>query len=450
MANRWGVLTTVASSVLLLTTVAASATQGYFQHGYGARSKALAGAGVADSTDATAQSTNPAGIVGVGNQLNAAFSLFMPMRDYTGTGTFGFTPLGNVESDENIFVMPNFAISYALDENSSIGFMAIGNGGMNTTYPGMARTLTNGPCLPGTFGTGTYCFGKAGVDLMQMILGITYARRMGNVSFGITPLIGIQRFSARGLTAFGAASNAPTALSDTGNDWAYGAGVRAGIQMDVSDRFRVALSGQSPIFMTKFDKYAGLFANGGDFDVPGSITAGFAYDVTNTVTVMFDYKHIFYEGVDAVSNSSTNILTCVPGAATCLGGSNGPGFGWKDVDVFAIGLEWDATERLTIRAGYAYNTQPVQSADVMFNILAPGVVQHHITGGFKYDITERSSIEFAASYMPVASVSGTELPGFGATTHGIEVSMSQIDLTLGYTYKWGEPQADPEAIVRKY
>ncbi|WP_457817321.1 hypothetical protein, partial [Staphylococcus aureus] len=38
------------------------ATDGYFQDGLGARNKALAGAGVADSRDATAAALNPAGI----------------------------------------------------------------------------------------------------------------------------------------------------------------------------------------------------------------------------------------------------------------------------------------------------------------------------------------------------------------------------------------------------
>ena len=449
MANRSGIVTTVAGAVLLLSTVAASATQGYYQHGYGARSKALAGAGLADSKDATSQAANPAGLVDVGNQINAAFSLFSPHRGFTGSGQPGFTPSGAVDSDEEIFGMPNFAVSYQLDEDSAIGFSAIGNGGMNTTYKNVTGSVG---CPNGTPGVGVYCFGKAGVDLMQMIMAVTYARRVGNFSIGVSPLLGIQRFSARGLSAFGAASTNAAALTDRGNDWAVGAGLRAGVQFDVSDRFRIAVAGQTPIFMTKFKKYAGLFAEGGSFDVPGNIAAGIAYDVTNTVTVMLDYKHIFYESVGAVGNPSGNLLACAAGsAASCLGGSSGAGFGWKDVDVVAVGIEWQATDRLTLRAGYAYNTQPIGSADVMFNILAPGVVQHHITGGFKYDINEKHSIEFAASYMPETSVNGSELPGFGNTNHNIELSMSQFDLTVGYTYRWGEPEADPEEpIVRKY
>jgi long-chain fatty acid transport protein len=41
---------------------------------------------------------------------------------------------------------------------------------------------------------------------------------------------------------------------------------------------RFGLSGQTKMYMTKFEKYAGLFAEQGGFDIPAAITAGFAVD----------------------------------------------------------------------------------------------------------------------------------------------------------------------------
>lgn len=442
----------------LLGTMAlpASATEGYFQHGYGARSKALAGAGVADSTDATAPANNPAGLVNAGDQINAAFSLFSPRREFTGSGFFGFTPLGNYESHNEYFAMPNLAVSYMLDENSAIGFMMIGNGGMNTDWPSMRRNAATGFCpFPGL--RGTYCGFGAGVNLGQMIAGVTYARRMGPVSFGITPMFAMQWFKANGLGAFALASNSPGNLTGNGHDYSYGGGVRAGLEFAVTDRVRIGVAGQTPMWMTKFDRYSGLFANQGDFDIPANATVGVAFDVTPQLTVMFDYKHIWYSQVDSIGNSSRNILRCSPATPSfCLGGSNGPGFGWSDVDVFKVGLEYEATDDLTLRAGYSYNTQPISGRDAMFNILAPGIIQHHISAGAKYDIDERNSIEIAGSYMPKSTVNGRELPPpFGAGAfHGIELAMSQFDLTVGWTYKFGvdapKVPADDPPVVRKY
>ena len=57
--------TAVAASVTALTvaSTSASATDGYFAYGFGARQKALGGAGVADGRDSTTTSLNPAGTV---------------------------------------------------------------------------------------------------------------------------------------------------------------------------------------------------------------------------------------------------------------------------------------------------------------------------------------------------------------------------------------------------
>ena len=135
------------------------------------------------------------------------------------------------------------------------------------------------------------------------------------------------------------------------------------------------------MWMTKFDKYSGLFADQGSFDIPASITAGVAYDINTRLTVMADFQRIFYSGVGAVSNSSINGLQ--------FGSTGGPGFGWHDVNVYKVGVEYRMNDMWTLRAGYAYSDNPVQPADVMLNILAPGVVTHHFTTGATYKMSKQ-------------------------------------------------------------
>jgi len=69
-----------------------------------------------------------------------------------------------------------------------------------------------------------------------------------------------------------------------------------------------------------------------------------------------------------------------------LGASGGAGFGWKDTDTFKFGVEYDASDALTLRAGYSYNNNPIPGTQVTLNILAPGTIKHHITGGASYKI----------------------------------------------------------------
>ena len=203
---------------------------------------------------------------------------------------------------------------------------------------------------------------------------------------------------------------------------------------------RIGVSGTTPFLMTDFDRYSGLFANQGEFYIPASLQAGLAVDVSSALTLMFDWRYIWYSSVDSVGNPSTNIGACAGAGPFCLGGSNGPGFGWKDVQAFKFGMEYRANPKMTLRAGYAYNTQPVRSRDVHLNILAPAVTQHHITGGLEYDLGGGYSLELAGMYAPEGSVSGPNLlnPGPGQT---IEVKMWQFEGTVGVKYKFGHAAA---------
>ncbi len=171
-----------------LSSYTANATNGYFAHGYGARSKAMAGAGVAFSQDAIAGALNPAGLVYVGNRFDGEVELFSPIRQYTVEG--GPTPAsvfplkpGTVESESDIFAIPTLGLSYQLDNQQSVGVAVYGNGGMNTDYPAFNNQL----CPPGSSGTGTFCSGFTGVDLAQAFVVPSYAHSFagGRYSLGL-------------------------------------------------------------------------------------------------------------------------------------------------------------------------------------------------------------------------------------------------------------------------
>ena len=53
-----------------------------------------------------------------------------------------------------------------------------------------------------------------------------------------------------------------------------------------------APSFQSRLWMTKFDKYKGLFANQGGFDIPPIFNAGLALKTTPQLTLVADYQRI--------------------------------------------------------------------------------------------------------------------------------------------------------------
>jgi len=313
--------------------------------------------------------------------------------------------------------------------------------------------MANGtPFCAGFFGgvPGTFCAGSLGVDFMQAFIALGYARRFGALSVGISPVVAIQRIKIHGVLSYAGISSNPANLSDKGYDYSYGGGVRAGVEWSVAPNFRVGFSGQSPVWMTKFDKYAGLFAEGGKFDIPASLTAGVAWDVVPALTLMVDYKHIFYGSIPSIANTMASL--------GFLGLSNGIGFGWHDVDVIKVGAEWRASPAWTWRVGYSHNTNPIKSPDVTFNILAPGVVTDHFTGGFAYKSSVNSTWEFATAYVPSHSVNGPEKvlgTAFGGPPvplvvwpgSNIELEMHQWQFTFGYTYDFAPPA--PTRMVHK-
>lgn len=419
----------------------ARATEGYFVEGSSAREQSLAGAGSANPADSLTVGSNPAGLVEVGRQFNGDITLFMPWRGYEATGT-SLTAPGKVDSYREAFPIPAIGYSQPLNAESAFGVAMVANGGMNTTYAG---SVANRNCAAyGLAKQGVFCGGRTGVDLNQALIYAGYAQRFGNLSLGIAPVLGVQIFSAYGLntfSAFGLSSNS-SAVSDHSPNYSVGGGLRVGALYHVTPDFTFGVSGSTPIWSTKFSDYSGLFAGSGSFDIPATIGGAISYKLLPTLAMMVDYKHIFYSLVPSIGDSMAPILS------GSMGTASGPGFGWRDVDIIAVGFEWRYSDRLTLRAGYSYNTQPVTAANVMLNILAPGVVTNHIGTGFSYAYNQNSAIDFSLLYSPRTSVSGQEyLPGMGYNpASNIKIYLEELAITLGYTYRFDLPPV----VVAKY
>jgi len=418
------------AAIMLVFPAVSEATNGYFAHGYGARSKAMAGVGAALPQDAMAAAVNPAGMVFVGNRLDVEMELFNPNREYTvqgapsmAPGAFPLNP-GTVKSDSDLFPIPTLGWNHKLDRNQSIGLTVFGNGGMNTDYPG----FTSQTCAPG--GTGTFCGGSTGIDLVQLFISPSYARSFANNRFsvGIAPIFAVQSFKAQGLSSFAGYSSDSQNLSNNIRNYSYGAGVRVGGIAELLPGLHLGVSYKSRVFMSPFSHYEGLFAEQGDFDVPESINGGLAWDINDSVTAAFDVEHIRYSSVNSVGNSF------LPNLQTAqLGKTNGAGFGWKDMTVYKFGTQWKQNADWTWRGGVSYGEQPIRSSEVLFNILAPGVQEWHLTTGFTRTITDKDDVTFAFMYSPTKKVSGPNPLSPGQT---IDLEMHQLSFQLGYSRRF--------------
>ncbi len=438
----------------ILAMPAAFATNGYNSHGIGAKNKAMAGAGMAIPDEAIAIANNPASLTEVGEAFDFGISVFSPKRKYKASesqlnGNFGAFTLGpdSQTSSSNIFFIPDIAGTWKIDDNSGWGFAFYGRGGMNTDWQGGSATFDpDGPgpagpmTFPGVFGGGT----PTGINLSQAILDLSYARKVSdNTSIGIAAVLAFQMFEAKGLGSFAGFTKTfnasggtvfPSNLTNNGVDTSYGGGLKIGFHTNINESVSIAASYTSTLYMTEFDKYSDLFAQKGGFDIPAVIRAGISFN-TGAAKTSFDIEHTFYSNVDAVGNPMANLFSCPAVAGpngnleNCLGGNKGGGFGWDDVTAFKLGTRWQGNNKMVYRAGYSYTIQPVNNADVTFNILAPGVMEHHFTFGFTKTRDNDSEFSVALMYAPTSTV---RAPNAFDTTQSIEISMSQWEVSFSY------------------
>lgn len=443
--------------------MSASATNGYFMIGFGAKSRGMGGVGVAYPQDALAAAANPAGMAEIDMdtmRIDVGGELFNPPRAVMhDSAALGQT---DVQSANNIYLIPNMGGAYRFNRKITVGMSAIG-AGLGTRYD---QTVPGNPtCVNGdtSGGVGSTFFNfncnadsqTVGVMLMQMQMLPTVAYKLNKQhSLGASLAIAVQTFRAFGLGAFEDLGFAATNeyVSGEGNDWSYGGGLRLGglHKLDKKGTFTFGWNWASRVYMTKFDKYRNLFAEQGDFDIPTHYAIGVAYKPNKKLTIAADVQRIEFSSIKSVGNPGPNVLDpddlnpLCPGddsldAARCkLGGDDGMGFGWEDQTVYKLGINYDYNAAWSFRAGANYGESPIPDDQVLFNMLAPATVEWHITFGASY--RPSPNVEWSFNYMHAfenvikgpTAFSPTGLPVVGENA---SISMRQNSLGVSFAYK---------------
>lgn len=393
-------------------SLGAHATNGYFAHGYGMKAKGMAGASTTNTEDAFFGANNPAAAAFVGNRMDLGADLFSPIRESTNVGGLN----QSAESDSNYFFIPEFGYNRMMNQNLALGVTVYGNGGMNTDYePRGGANLFGAP-------------GNLGVDLIQLVVAPTAAYKIApGHSLGISPLLGYQRFKSEGLSGFG--------VNNPGYDDSFGYGVRVGYIGKIASALTIGAAYASKMNFEELDKYAGLFAEQGDFDIPENYNIGISWQASSQARVALDYQRINYSDINAIGNPM------LANFGNPLGADNGPGFGWDDVKVWKLGFEYAYNKSWTMRAGISHANNPItgttnlaspDAGEVTFNILAPAVVENHLTLGFTYTTTTGDELTVAYMHGFENDESATRPGALGGGTDTIQMYQNSI----GLQYSW--------------
>lgn len=432
MQNRSLVSALTGISILFSVNIC-EATNGYMPIGYGAQSKGMAGASVAYNSTALGGVNNPALLVHTGNQYEIGLSAMYVPRGFTAyphtpAGPYPVVTAGDYESDRDFFLSPAFAYNHMLNDKSSVGFSFTGSG-MATEY--------NQPIFDYFHQPGDSDFfiatAPAGVELMQFSFGVPYSLKLNQKhSIGITPMLNVQVFEAYGGEPFRHFSIHPDYVTKNGRSWSYGLGIRVGWKGKLTDQLSLGATYQPRSDMSEFDEYKGLFAEEGDFDIPEIAQIGLSYRLTSVLSLVTDYQYIGYGDIKSLANPNSEPITKDP-PTYFLGNTTGIGGGWKDAKIFKLGLEWQYSETIVMRAGYSKSNRIIPESQTLINIVAPVVIDEHFTLGTSYKLDAESQLHFSLSHAPKVTVTGYNPNTGGETGQQGSIYMQQTEFAFSYT-----------------
>lgn len=429
---------TVALTAAIPGTV--HATNGMYMIGYGAKATAMGGAGVAYPQDAMAAAYNPAAMTEVGeSRIDGTVEFFRPPRAVKHDSS---TLPTDARSKDDFFPIPAIGAVMSSPGTPFAMGMAVIGAGLGTNYSQSDGTFFDPS-------GSNVAYDRVGVFLMQMQMLPSIAFKVNeNHSVGASLVIAAQTFRAFGLESFTSGTfnftNSTDTLTNRGYDWSFGWGWRAGwFGTFLDSKLNLGVNYAPRVSMQKFNRYSGLFAEHGEFDIPENYTVGMAYKFTPRFAVAFDVMRIQWNDIASIGHkgpTTTGTLGLNPlcpggnaGNPECqLGGDLGMGFGWTNQTVYKLGFDYKYSKNLSLRAGYNYGKSPIPEDQVMFNMLAPATVEKHVTFGASYTLANKDELSFSFMHAFKNVIKGpTMFPGASAS-----LAMSQTSIGMAYGLKF--------------
>ncbi len=416
-------------TISLVLNVPAYAANGTRELGFSARDSAMAGATTASPYDTSCLVKNPAGLVRLGNRIDAMYQNILP-HDVV-METRGGTVPSATGSAVALTVLALPAVGQT--QKSTIDYIPGGDMGVSYHIPGTDK-------YPVSVGLGAFTIAGVEANFPSPRINTAYMREgtydsmfdlrsariapgiavafNDKLSFGMTGNIEIQ-----GLRTNMARSLDFLETQGNGNwDFTAGGGFTVGLLYLFNEMLNLGASYESHTWMGFHDRYVDTLHL---IDEPPVINAGIAFKPTKNLEFTYDTRYINWTDV--------KIANFAPIAG---------GFGWRDQWVFAVGGEYTFkdkkdNDKLKVRLGYNYGKSPIQSKVVFANALLPLVMEHHLTTGFSYFLKKDLSLDFVWEhhFMGVQTDSGAgDLFSMAGRGTKITAAAEVISLGLGYKY----------------
>jgi long-chain fatty acid transport protein len=432
--------------IALVSTLAVATfarAQGIIAPTAGPINSSMAGASVAAPIEFGGSYWNPAIISGLPrNEFLLGTQLMIPSMHLTSSLPAGaingvFPPTsryGVSRSDSGVISNLATGVSFRLTDDSPTtwGIGVFGMVGANVNFAGSnTQPILTPRQPPNYFGVGPIWASTSFLAIM-----LTGSQQVTDrLAIGGGPVI------ATGPAAFDPAFFAPGPKDATGLPTFppatnarpfWGAGFQIGLLYNLSDSWNLGFSYKSPIWQERYgfnSTFPDLAARriGIQAQVPEIFSWGVAYKGFERALIDIDLRYFDYKN------------TTLYGTKPIDGG-----LGWSSVFAAAIGGQYQATDSVTLRAGYLYNTNPIKETNTLFNVQAPGFLQHTLAIGTSYKLTDDITLSLAWIHQFRNAIEGPILQIPGA-----RVKMdAQIDaIVAGVNVQFGAPRKGPDNSV---
>jgi len=322
---------------------------------------------------------------------------------------------GYITSKSKLFLVPELGITYRLGRQTVFGIAAYGVSGMGVDYRNKDRRLVNM---------------HTQLMLMRIIPAISYQIDNFVIGAGLDLVWGSLNMNARMTDPMtGTSWNAGGGQSSS-----YGIGGRLGLGYHIGDLY-FGMVYQIPTALN----YKGVFDTDNDNDFenlklyqPQEFAFGAGYKLMPNLKVGADIRWINWSSAKGYKE-----------------------FQWKDQWIFALGAEYQATEKLKLRIGYNYGKTPIRGKSNLsitnsnripdfktrfsdfqvawFNLIGfPAITEHHISLGGSYNFTKNFSLDIAYVHAFGKTVESSAMNG--AFLAGAKNSQNEIGLAFRWSF----------------
>ena len=406
--------------VLALVTPAAYAGNGHNLHGVGAVNSAMGGAGVALPNDALgALLLNPALLTDLDGSRFSFSAEYNTQKNAVESRVGPFS--GRTEDDSDPALIPAFGWTRHKDGSRlayGVGFLGLA--GFGADY---RQDPTNPILAPQPQG-----FGRVYSNYQLMKVPFVVAWRLSD-AFSV----GVSLNAARSaLTADPAGFAAPDCSGPAGpcffprvnSDSAWGFGFGVGAYYKISPAFALGLSYNTETDFEDFEwNSAAANPNRPNFgthrrielqlNAPAVLVGGIAFTPNDRLAIAVDGKLINYEDTEGFKDV----------------------LGFEDITVFDAGVQWRATDTITLRAGYNVAENAIPEERTFVTVPVPAIFEDRVTAGFGTRVNEILTLDAAYYHVFENRITGPFLgptgpvPGTSVTT---EMAMDSIVLTFTF------------------